>query len=274
MNAKFARAGQAAHRAARHPVVTWTARAGLVGFGLVHLLIAWLAVRIATGQPAAEGDSSGALRHLAAQPTGRWLVGAIGVGLVAMVVWQATRALAGPYEAEAGKITERIVAGARAVVYGAAASTAFGVLNAQAPSNAASQQTATAHLMSATGGRWWVGAAGVAVAAVGVGMAGYGVLGKFADKLATEQMSATVRRLSRVLGTAGYCAKGVAYALVGVLVVVAAVQFEPDKSRGLDAALRSLADQPAGGWLLGVVAFGFACYGVHCGVQARFRKDL
>ncbi|GGJ78538.1 hypothetical protein GCM10010123_05630 [Pilimelia anulata] len=273
MNAA-ARAGHAVRRVARHPAITRTARAGLVGFGLVHLLIAWLAVLIALGRPAPEGDQSGALHQLAAQPAGVWLVGAVALGLAALVVWQATTALAGPYRARAGEWGRRAIAAGRAVVYGAAAGTALGVLRHARPSSAAQQQTATARLMEAPGGRVFVGAAGVVVAAIGLGMLGYGVLRRYERKLDTGRMPRPVRRLTAVAGVAGYGAKGVAYGVAGVLVLLAAVHFDPGRSRGLDAALRTLAAQPAGAWLLGAVALGFACYATVCVIQSRYRTDL
>ena len=55
-------------------------RAGFIGYGLVHLLFAWLALQIAFGRSADDGDQSGALRTLAAQPLGKVLVVATGVG--------------------------------------------------------------------------------------------------------------------------------------------------------------------------------------------------
>jgi len=57
-----------------------------------------------------------------------------------------------------------------------------------------------------------------------------------------------------------------------VLLVSAAVTYDPDKARGLDAALRTLAAQPYGGFLLAVVALGIAAFGVFCFIQARYRK--
>jgi hypothetical protein len=57
-----------------------------------------------------------------------------------------------------------------------------------------------------------------------------------------------------------------------VLLVVAAVSFDPAKSTGLDGALRTLAAQRFGVVLLGVVALGFAVYGVFCFFQSRYRK--
>jgi hypothetical protein len=62
------------------------------------------------------------------------------------------------------------------------------------------------------------------------------------------------------------------YGTLGILVLIAAVQFDPGKSRGLDQALRTLAAQPAGDFLLIAVALGIAAYGVFCFFQARYRK--
>jgi hypothetical protein len=60
--------------------------------------------------------------------------------------------------------------------------------------------------------------------------------------------------------------------VVGVLVIAAAVTFDADKSRGLDAALRTLGDQPFGKLLLCLVAAGLACFGIFSFVDARYRR--
>ena len=71
---------------------------------------------------------------------------------------------------------------------------------------------------------------------------------------------------------AGYTAKGVAYAIAGLLIVVAAVNYDPEKARGLDAALRTLRDQSYGPILLALMALGIAAFGVYCFFQSRYRK--
>jgi hypothetical protein len=60
--------------------------------------------------------------------------------------------------------------------------------------------------------------------------------------------------------------------LVGVFVISAAVTFDPRKARGLDAALRTLADRPYGPYLLGAVALGLVCYGAYLLVETVYRK--
>jgi hypothetical protein len=103
-------------------------------------------------------------------------------------------------------------------------------------------------------------------------MAWYGLLAKFERKLERSRMSETTERSVHVLGAVGYTAKAVAFAIVGALLVLAAVRQDPSQSRGLDAALRTLASQPFGPWLLSAVALGFVAFGVFCLFQSRYRK--
>ena len=67
-------------------------------------------------------------------------------------------------------------------------------------------------------------------------------------------------------------AKGVALAIVGVLFVTAAVQADPSKATGLDGALHTLRDQPAGVIMLVIVALGFVAYGIYSFARARFGR--
>jgi hypothetical protein len=85
-------------------------------------------------------------------------------------------------------------------------------------------------------------------------------------------MPAQARRTILRLGQGGYMAKGTAYAIAGVLVVSAAVTYDPDKARGLDAALKTLAGNSWGVWVLGLIALGIAAFGVYCIAQAKYRK--
>jgi hypothetical protein len=260
-------------RAAHSRSLEVLTRAGFIGYGVVHLLFAWLALQLAFGGTATEGDQSGALRELAAQPLGQFLVIAVAVGMLAMAIWQALEALIG-HRAERGRgrVLERLASAGRTLVYGYFAWTAYQVSKQGSQSSADKQQDLSQDLMASTGGRWLVGLAGLGVAALGAGLVWYGLSKRFEKHLHTMRMSLQFRRVSRRLGMAGYTAKGVAYGIAGVLVVAAAVTYDPNKARGLDAALRTLREQSYGQVLLTVIALGIAAFGVFCFVQARYRK--
>lgn len=262
-----------ASRAANSKALEVLARAGFIGYGVLHLLLAWLALQVAFGVSSGENSQSGALEELASKPFGAFLVGAIGVGLVAMAIWQALEAAIG-HQAENGRerVFERVVSVGRALVYLYFAFTAYKVVSGAKSSNAESSQKLTEKLMEATGGRFLVGLAGLAIIGIGVGLIHHGWKKKFEEHLKTGEMSATLRKVSRRLGMAGYISKGIAYSIVGLLVVSAAVTYDAAKARGLDAALRTLVEQSYGPILLGLVALGIAAYGVYCFVQSRYRK--
>ena len=80
-------AGATAAQAANSRWLELLTRAGFIGYGIVHLLFAWLALQIAFGKSGEEGNQNGALRTLGAQPMGKFLLVAIAVGLFAMAIW-------------------------------------------------------------------------------------------------------------------------------------------------------------------------------------------
>jgi hypothetical protein len=262
-----------ASRAANSKPLEYLARGGFIGYGVIHLLFAWLALQVAFGGSSGETDQSGALQAIAAQPAGTFVVVLIIIGMVAMAIWQAFEAAigeSGPRDRAA--MAERIVSGCRAVLYLYLAYIGYKVVSGAKASQGDSQQSSASSMMDNTGGRYLVGLIGLVVLGVGVGLIVYGLTKKFEKHLNTHQMNPSVRQTVRRLGMAGYSAKGVAYGIAGGLITAAAVTYDAEKARGLDAALKTLASQSYGPWLLALVALGIAAYGIYCFFQAKYRK--
>lgn len=262
-----------ARRAASSKWLERLTRIGLIGYGVTHLIVGWIALQIAFGKATKEGDQGGAFKTLAQQPAGKFLLIVVTIGLAAMTIWQLLEAAVGHVE-DSGKerVFERVASAFKACFYAYLAVKAAQVLQGTNKSSGDQQQKATSSVMDNTGGQLLVGVIGLAIAAVGIGMIWYGVAKKFEKHLKSGQMSAKERSVARGLGIAGYAAKGTVYGTLGVLVLVAALQHKPDESRGLDQALKTLAEQPAGDFLLVGVAIGLAAYGVFCLFQAKYRK--
>jgi hypothetical protein len=262
-----------AHTVARSTWLERLTRVGFLGYGVLHLAVAWLALQLTLGRPTGDEGQSGAFRTVAAQPFGRFILIVVVVGLVAMAVWQLLLAFIG-HRAERGwhRPFERAASAGRTVIYTALALTAWQVLHGTAKSSAAQQQDFTASLLAKPAGPALVVIVGLAVTALGVGMAVYGFRKMFVRRLKTAEMSAKVRRATIALGRFGYVAKGFAFAVVGLLVIAAGFTSDPGKSRGLDIALKTLAQQSYGIVLLIVVAAGFAAFGVYCFSQSRYRR--
>jgi hypothetical protein len=251
--------------------VDHAARIGLVAYGVMHLVVAWLALQLAFGDREGSASSQGAVHELAQQPFGEVLVWALGLGMVLLVVWQGIEALFGHRQHDGKKrLWKRLASAGKAVVYAVIAVTAIKTATGSS-SGSSEQQTDsyTAKLMDLPGGQLLVGAVGLTI----LGIGGYFVLRawteKFAKELDAEGKSGSTGTAYLWFGKIGYTAKGVAFGIVGALFVYAALTHEPDKSGGLDQALTELLDKPFGPFLLGLVAVGIGCYGLFCFARAR-----
>src|SRR5690348_1197417 len=69
-------------------------RVGLVGYGVLHLLVAWLSIRVVVVSTA-RGGGHGAFAELADQPPGVVALTALAGGLGILAVWQALAAAVG-----------------------------------------------------------------------------------------------------------------------------------------------------------------------------------
>jgi Domain of Unknown Function (DUF1206) len=262
-----------ASRAADSKPLEYLARGGFICYGVIHLLLAWLTLQVAFAHSGKEGDQTGALQSLAGNSFGKVLLVVIVIGMVSLAIWQAFQAAIGEsglQDKEA--IAERVLSGVRAIIYLWLAWTALKAVTGANSSSAANSQNKSSSVMSSTGGRWLIGLIGLVVIGVGIALIYNGLSKRFERRLNTQQMKPSVRKSTRRLGQSGYTAKGVAYGIAGVLVVMAAVTYDPNKARGLDAALKTLAGHSYGIWLLALIAIGFAAFGVFCFSQAKYRK--
>jgi hypothetical protein len=250
------------------------ARAGLIAYGVVHLLIGWLALQIAWGASARKSaDVSGALRTLADEPFGKILIGLVAVGLVALALWQASEAIWGYRNREgAERVRRQVTSGAKAVFYAALGVSAGSVALGLGSWDSQSQRQTTSGVLAWPAGRVIVVVTGLIV--IGVGVAGVvkGVKKSFSEEIDTSSMSPVARKGVARLGQVGYIAKGVALCVVGGLLSYATLTFEQQKAPGLDGALHAILAQPFGTFLLTAVAVGFAAFGLFALLESRYRR--
>jgi Domain of Unknown Function (DUF1206) len=262
-----------AHSIANSRAVEIGARVGLVSYGITHLIIAWIALQIAFGGGGGQkANQSGAFEELAQNTFGRILLWVLVVGFVAAALWRLEETIWGyTYESDnTTRIRKRVSSGAKVVVFATLAFLA-GRTAAGSGSGGSGGQKAAAGVLGLPGGQLIVGAVGLGVVAVG----GYKIYSGIKKKFLSDMDLPSDQRARQVAersGQVGFIGKGAATALIGVLVVLAAIRFRPDEASGLDVALRTLAQQPFGPWLLAAVALGLAAYGVFLFFDARYHR--
>jgi len=271
-------ANRKAKRAGDSQWVDRVARVGFAARGVLYLTVAFLAASIALGQSGQSADKQGAVRALAETSLGKVLLVVLVIGFAGLALWQVTEALWGKRQEhnDAKRAGKRGLSAGRVVVYlvlsGSAASVLLSGNDAKASSGDQKEHTWTARVLEVSGGRLLVGLVGLVIMAIGGCLVVSGVRQKFEQHLNTRAMPSGLWPLARIVGVLGYGARGVVAALAGLLLVKAAVDYDPQEAKGVDGTLRTIAEQPYGKALLLLAAAGLAAFGLFSFVEARYRR--
>ncbi|XVV03716.1 DUF1206 domain-containing protein [Actinosynnema sp. CA-248983] len=264
-----------AHEVRRHPAVQVLGRAGMVCYGVVHVLLAVLTAQVVFGDSGERTDQKGAVGTIAETSFGPVLLWVLAVGLFAFALWQVSMAVSG-YQwvsPERKRWYRRFGSVGRAITGVVIGIAAIGYATGSSQKSSTEQsQTWTAKVLALPFGQVLVGAVAVFVIGLGVAVARKGVKKSFEDDLDMSELPAGTRQWVERLGRVGWIGKGIAYGLIGVLVGFAAIEADPAESGGLDKALHTLAAQPYGIFLLALIALGFLGFGVYCFAAARAHK--
>ncbi|HWJ83542.1 MAG TPA: DUF1206 domain-containing protein [Nocardioides sp.] len=260
-----------AQEAKESPALRWPARFGLAGYGVVYLLVAWLAVQLAFGDSAGQPSGSGALHELAQQPFGGPLLVVVAVGLAALCVWELLRAVAGHRDDDGlRRWTARAGSAGRAAVF--ATLSVLAVMTAFGDSGGGGSQGTTAQLMKMPLGPAIVVVIGLGVAVVGL-VSGYkGLSDRWRKDLQTDGQTGSVGSVAEALARTGYLSRSVAFLVIAGLFVWAGLTHDAQKSGGLDQAIVRFRDEPYGPWVILVVALGLGCYGAFQLFRAWFLR--
>ena len=267
-----ARASGTARRASNSPAARALARAGLTARGVLYILIGWVAILVALGHTSREADQQGALQLLASQPYGRVSLRPLGIGFTGYALWRLSEAAFG-VTGDGNGAGPRLKSLVRALIYAFFAYLTFKIISGAGwwqPGEQAARPHCDGH--ASHRGRWLVGLVGLVIVVAGLVLVGEGLRRRFLKYLRLAQTSPRTRRIVEWLGVIGTAARGAVFALAGILVIEAAVTYEPAKAGGIDKALLTLRNQAFGEFLLILAALGLIIFGVYGLCVARWRK--
>jgi hypothetical protein len=255
--------------AGRNPALRVLARIGFAASGLVHLLLGYLAIRVALHH-AATSDQSGAIAAVGRLPGGPILLWVMTIGLFALALWLILAAVLDVGSSSAKRWSRTLTTVAKAAAYIALALTSLTFARGSSSNASSSSRQTSSSILALPGGQVLLGVIGLIAVGVGVHLVVKGAKRGFRQDLALP--SGRAGRAVTVLGVVGYVAKGIAVGVVGVLLVVAAVTLDPGRASGLDGALKSLTALPFGAALLVAVGVGLMAFGVYTFARARYAR--
>lgn len=248
---------------------------GWICYGLVHLIIAGLAVQVALGDPREQTGPQGAVGKIAEQPLGVGLLTVLAAGLLAFASSQFLLSIIGFgwVRNHPTRISRQAGAAGRGVVaLGIGVLAARKAAGGQIGTGNTQQKGLTAILLSVPAGQVLVGLLAAAILVVGGATVRRGVIRSFTEDLDMNRLPDGTRKWVERTGIAGWIAKGLAYAGIGALFGAAALNADAKKSGGLDQALHVLAAYPLGQLALTIIAVGFGAFGMFCFAAARAHR--
>jgi hypothetical protein len=252
--ADAARVGRGAHAA------------GLVGLaarGALYLLLAVLAVELLTQGGSKDVDTRGALHDLAHRSGGPIVLGLLALGFAGFALWHGYLALVPDRHRDDRR--RQVGDAARAVGYGVlcALAVSFLTTSKRAGNSDQTDKTWTARVLHWPAGRVLIVIVGVGVLAGAAYLAWRALSGEAQDEPAVVDAAPRETPALKMLGRVGNIARAVIVAVVGVFLIDAALEYDPNKTVGLDGALKRILDESYGSVLVLLIALGFAAFGVY-----------
>ncbi len=259
--------------------ITPLAKAGLTAKGIVYCLvgiIAFMAAFHIGGQSTSGADTTGALRSIEDLPAGKWLLLAVGVGLLCYAVWRVVEAFTHKQQGEKdvkkwGKKARYLLSGLGYLSIGFAAMR-IALQSSGGNGSGGSNQTIAAELLSKPMGQWLLGGFALIIAAVGIYQVYYALSEKYKKHVSSMNYSSGASSALIKTGKAGYVARGIVWLIIGWMLLKAAMQAQAAEAGDTAQAFGFLQDSSYGKYLLGLIALGVVCYGIFCFVRAQYEK--
>ena len=250
------------------------ARFGYVAKGVVYGIVGLLAAQAAFGTGGKTTDTKGALKEIVTQPFGKVLLGVVAIGLFGYVLWQFVQAIKDPEGkgTDSKGILQRIGYAISGIIYAGSALSAVRIILGSPSGNSNSTQDWTALLLSQPFGQWLVGTVGAFIVGLGFYQFYKAFTTKFRQEFNLSELSDTEQKSVKAICRFGLAARGIVFCIIGFFLIQAARHSNASEAQGLGEALQTLAQQPYGAWLLGIVALGFIAYGIYMVMQARYRR--
>ena len=251
-----------------------TSTAGLVGLvarGALYIALAVLALELVFGDRSESADPRGAMHDLAHNGFGVVVLVILLLGFTLLSLLHLYRATKNPENKTSRRINDLFWA----IVNGFLAVLAASFLFTSKSSGDSDQtdKTLTAKVMDVSGGRLLVGAVGLALFGYGAYLVWRALSDDRQDERAVLEAAPNETPVIRALSRIGNVARGTILGFIGVLVLIAAIQYDANKTEGIDGALKRLLTHGWGQIAVFLIALGFAAFGVYSIARAWVNRE-
>jgi hypothetical protein len=249
-------------------------RLGYASKAVVYGIVGILAILTVANRGGRITDTSGALRVVLTQPSGRTLLIVLACGLCGYAVWRLVDALFDPDRdgTTAGGLVVRVGNAARGVVYGALGLEAFQLVRGTAVASGDEAERWAGRLLDVPLGEVLVGIVALAIGAYGVRELIRAARGRHDHKVDWSPIPRNMRPAVQWISLFGVAVRGGLLVTLGVFLARAALTHDPNQAAGQRESLLRLGGLVEGRWFLALIAVGLTAYAVDQAVHAACRR--
>ena len=234
---------------------------GLVARGVLYIALAVLALELVFGDRSETADPRGAMHDIAHTDFGVVVLVILTLGFALFALLHLSRAIRNPDDKTTRRVNDAFWAVVNAFLAVLAASFLF--TSKSSGDTDQTDKSLTAKAMDWSGGRLLVGAIGLALLGYGVYLIWRALSDDRQDERAVLEAAPNETPAVRALSRIGNIGRGAIVGFIGVLVLIAAIQHDPNETEGIDGALKRLLAHSWGEIAVFLIALGFAAFGVY-----------
>ncbi|MGB3774315.1 MAG: DUF1206 domain-containing protein [Leeuwenhoekiella sp.] len=244
------------------------ARFGMFSKGAVYAIIGVLTAMAAFNLGGSKSGNSNALEFLSGQPFGKFLLGALALGLLAYAFYRIYEAINGPGDSwgEAKGFVKRsgyIISG---LFYGSLGFTAGKMVLGSGSGSGSGSMVSS--IMSKPYGPYLIGFVALCIAGKGIFQIYKAYSGKFREDVNESDLSSKEQEALVKAGKVGFTSRGIVSLIVAFLLFKVAIG-SGGSGNGKVAAFDFL-QNTFGAWVMGLVALGLVAYAIYMFIQAKY----
>ena len=251
--------------------LVWIARIGYCTRGIVYIVVGGLAVLAAFGQGGKTTGTKGALQTVMSSPFGNVLIAIIAMGLFSYAFWRVVQSIKDTDDH--GKtfkgLTIRTGLLVSATTHALLGVYAVKMLVGSGEEKGNGSADMAAKLMQQPWGSWLAYFVAVCILGVAIAHVIKAFKGSYKKYFAMDHQ--LMEKVNPVIQF-GLLARAVVFSIIAFFFAYATWTYDPQKARGLDAALEFLQSQSYGVYLLGVIALGLIAFGIYSFLEGIYRR--
>jgi hypothetical protein len=254
--------------------ITTLAPTGLISKGVVYVIfgaITFMAAFEIGGKSDEEANRKGVFSFVREAPAGKYILGALTLGLLCYSCWRMIEAFRKQKAKENNK-AKRVRYFFSSLTYASVAFTAVKIMVKGMQHSSDQKQELSSRVLQQPFGQWLLAAGALILTGTGLYQMWYGLSEKYKKHAGSVSNQKINGKLLLISGKLGYVARGIVWLLLSYLMMKAAFHSNAGEAGDTGKAFTLVENNSMGSYFLAAIGMGLILYGIFTLIRARYEN--